>query len=82
MRPVDRAQSAFCAASNGVRGGGLKGDFFFAGNELQMLRDKVGRNAVKIEPLAPTEDGRQNFLRLGRGENEFHMRRRFFERFQ
>ncbi len=60
----------------------LQRDFFLVGNELQMLRNQISGNAVKIEALAATQNGRQNLLRLGRGENKFHMRRRFFERLQ
>ena len=56
--------------------------FSFAGDELQMLRDQVRRDAVEIEALTAAQDRRQNFLRLGRGENEFHVRRRLLERFE
>ena len=37
---------------------------------------------MEIEPLAATQDGWQNFLRLGRRENKFHMLGRFLQRFQ
>ena len=37
---------------------------------------------MKIETLAATQDRRQNFLRLGRGEYELYVRRRFFECFE
>ena len=47
-----------------------------------MLRDQVRRNAVQIETLAAAENRRQHLLRLGRGEDEFHVRRRLLERLQ
>ena len=37
---------------------------------------------MQIEALATTQDCRQNFLRLRRRENEFHVRRRFLQRFE
>ena len=60
----------------------LQRDLFFPSDELQMLRDQVCRDAVEIESLAAAQDGWQNFLRLSRRENKFHMLGRFFQRFQ
>jgi hypothetical protein len=37
---------------------------------------------MQIETLTATQDCRQNFLRLGRRENKFHMCRRLLERFK
>ncbi len=37
---------------------------------------------MEIETLAAAQDGRQHLLRLGRGEDEFYVLGRFFERFE
>ncbi len=37
---------------------------------------------MKIETLAAADDRRQNFLGLGRRENEFYVRRRFLQRLE
>ena len=42
----------------------------------------IGGDTRKVEPLAAREDGDRNLLRLGRREDELHMRRRLFERFE
>src|SRR6185503_11476349 len=41
-----------------------------------------GRDAAEVEALAAGENCRQDFLRVGRGEDEFDVGRWFFERFQ
>ena len=46
-----------------------------------MLGDEVGRNSMEIEALAPAENRRQNFLRFRGRKNEFHVSRRFLQRF-
>ena len=46
----------------------------------QVLGDGFCGDRTEIEALAAREDGGQNFIRLGGGEDEFHMRRGFFER--
>ena len=56
--------------------------FSFLRDELQMFRDQVCRNAMEIEALTAAQNGRQNLLRFGRRENEFHVRRRFLERLE
>ena len=56
--------------------------FSLSGDELQMFRDQVRRDAMEIEALAAAQDCRQNLLRLGRREDELHVRRRFLERLQ
>ena len=76
------AQSAFGPAGDGVRGRGRECDFLLSGDELEMLRNQVRGDAVQVEALAAAQDCRQNFLRLGRGENEFHVRRRLFQRLE
>ena len=55
--------------------GRLERDLLLSGDELQMLRDQVRRDPVQIETLAAAQNCRQNFLRLGRGEDELHMLR-------
>src|SRR3954470_19596704 len=63
-------------------GGWIESDFFLARDELEMLRDQVRRDTMKIEALAPAQNRRQNFLGLGRRKNELHVRGRFFERLE
>ena len=60
----------------------LGGDFFLFADFLQMGGDFPRGNAAEIVSLAARENRRQDFLRLGRGQDKFHMARRFFERFQ
>ena len=76
------AQPAFRAAGNRVSRCRLERDLLLAGNELQMIRDQVGRNAMKIEALAAAENRGQDLLRFSRRENKFHVRRRFLERLE
>ena len=76
------AQSAIRAARDRMRRRRLERDLLFSGDELQMLRDQVRRDAVQIETLAAAQDRRQDLLRLGRREDEFHVRRRLFERLE
>src|SRR6478609_12112887 len=47
-----------------------------------MLRDQIRRDAMQIESLATAKDGGQNFLWLGRSEDEFHMLGRLLQRLQ
>ena len=46
-------QTAFRAARDSMRSRGFQCDFFFSGDELEMLRDEVSWDSVKIETLAP-----------------------------
>ena len=39
-------------------------------------------NPAQIKALAAAEDGRQDLVRLGRREEEFHMWRRLFQRLE
>src|SRR4029077_19361945 len=73
------AQTAFGSTCNRMRGSGLKRNFLLSSDELQMFRDQVCRNAGQIKQLATTQNRRENFLRLGGREDEFHMLGRFFE---
>ena len=49
---------------------------------LQAANDVVGADAPEVEPLAAGDDGRQEFLRVGRGEDETGVRGRLFQRLQ
>ncbi len=51
----------------------LQRDLFFFGNKLQVLRDEIRRDTVKIEPLTAAQNSWQNFLWLSGRENKFHM---------
>ncbi len=46
------------------------------------LGDRLGGDGAEVEALAAGEDGGQDLVRLGGGEDEFHVRRRFFERLE
>ena len=50
--------SPFGAARDRMRGRRCQRDFLFFSNELQMLRDQIAGNAMEIEALATTENGR------------------------
>src|SRR5438046_1313400 len=75
-------EASFRSARDRVRRRGLKRDLFFSGDQLQVLRDQVCRNAMEVEPLTAAENGGQNLLRFGRRENKFHMLGRLFQRLQ
>ena len=57
-------------------------DIFFCSDFEEMLFDQRNGNAFEIEALAPAENGGGDFFDVGRGENEFHVRRRFLERLE
>ena len=48
----------------------------------EMFDDERSGDTTQIKALAAGENCRQNFLRVGGGEHELHMRRRFFERLE
>ncbi len=75
------AQAAIGALGNRVGRSRLERHLFVRRDVLQVIGDQVRGNAMEIEALAAAENGRQNFLRLGRGEDELHVRRRLLERF-
>src|SRR5438552_1284996 len=64
-------EASFRSARDRVRRRGLKRDLFFSGDQLQVLRDQVCRNAMEVEPLTAAENGGQNLLRFGRREINF-----------
>src|SRR5437660_4023319 len=76
------AQAALCAACDRVCGRSLQRDLLFLRDELQVLRDQNCRDTMQIESLATAKDGWQNFLRLSRSKNKFHMVWRLFQRLQ
>ena len=51
----------------------------FLGNGRQMGLDLGGSNPSEVEALAPTDHGRRNPVRLGRGQHEIHVGRRFLQ---
>ena len=76
------AHSAVRAARDGVERRFINGHALLARDHPQMIHHQLDGNAAQIEPLAARENGRQNLLRLRRGEHELHMRRRLFERLE
>ena len=73
------AQPAIRASGEGFGGGIIELDLFAFRDVEQMFLDEPGRNPAEIETLATAGDGRRDFLRLGRREDEFHMRRRLLQ---
>ena len=57
-------------------------DAFGLGDIGEMLGELLGRDAAQVEPLAARQDGDRHLVHFGRGEQEFHMRRRLLERLQ
>src|SRR4030095_17260653 len=51
------AQPPLGSARNRMRTRGLKRNFFLSGNELQMFRDEVCRDAVEIKPRTAAQHG-------------------------
>ena len=47
-----------------------------------MRFEQFDRDAAQIETLGPAEHGHRQFLDLGRGEQELHMRRGFLQRLE
>ena len=47
-----------------------------------MLDDECRWNSAKVKPLASTQNRGQNLLRIGRREEELHMRRGLFQRLE
>ena len=76
------AHAAFRAAGDGFEGAFLDVDVFEFGDVREVFRDERGRDSPQIEALAARKDGREHLFRLGGGEHELHMRRRFLEGFQ
>ena len=48
----------------------------------EVVGQGFGREALQVETLAARQDGDGDLADLGRREDEFHMRRRFFQRLQ
>lgn len=70
------AVRSFC---DGPGGGVVKFNSFFLRDVLQVCRDDVGGNRAEIEALTTRDDGRENLVGLGGGEDELYVLRRFFK---
>jgi len=70
---------ALSPARNRVERGRRNLDFLQIGDVREVLGNQRRRNPPQVEPLTARQDGGQHLLRVGRGEHELHMRRRFFE---
>ena len=57
-------------------------DAFFLGHVLQVSHGILHVDAVEVINLASAQDGRQNLMLLGGGQNEDGMMRRLLQRFQ
>jgi hypothetical protein len=57
-------------------------DRFVVGDGPQAADHGVGADAAEVEALAPGDDGRQQLFRIGRGEDEPGVDRRFFQRLE
>ena len=76
------AHAAVRAARDGVERGFVNLHLFQFRDVREVFGDERGRNPAQVKPLAARENRRQDLLRVGRGEHEFHVRRRLFQRFQ
>ena len=81
-RGLGVAHAAVRTARDGLEGGVIDLHLFFFGDLLEVADDERGGDAAEIEALAAGENGGQNLLRIGGGEEEFHMRGRFLEGLQ
>ena len=76
------AHGAVRAAGDGVERRLVNFHLFLFRNVREVFDDERGGNPAQVKSLAARKDGRQNLLRVGRGEHEFHVRRRLFERLE
>ncbi len=76
------AHPAVRPARNSVKCRFIHGNFFFFCDVAKVVDDERRRNASQIEALAARKNGRQHLFGIGRGEHEFHVRRRLFERLE
>lgn len=76
------AHAAIGTFGDGPGGGGIEGDVFESGDVLEVGGDGFRGDRAEVEALAAGEDGGEDLVRLGGGEDEFHMRRWFFERLE
>ena len=76
------AHAAICASCDGPSSGFFDGYFFLGGDIKKLLSDDVGRDGPQIEPLAAGNDGGEDFVGLGGGEDEFHVSRGLFQGLQ
>ena len=82
-------QQRLCVAHAAVGGTGdgvncAFGNLHFFGNRdfVQTVGNHFGGDALQVKTLAPGDNGRQHHMDFCGGENEFDVRRRFFNRFQ
>ncbi len=76
------AQPPLGPAGKRLGGGLVELDLLAFRDVEKVLLDEIRRDAAEIETLATAGDGRGNLLRLGRREDELHMRGRLLERFE
>ena len=60
----------------------LEYDLLLLQHILQVARNQCGRQLFQVELQTTRQHGDRNFLRVGGGKDEFHMRGRFFQRLQ
>ena len=76
------AHAARCGVGQQVQGVRLVFGVFGLQDVGEVLADLPLAHVFQVELQAAREDGRGQFLRVGGGEDEFDVRRRFFQRFQ
>ena len=54
-------------------------DSFLSTDGHEVLCNDVSRNRAKVKALTTRDNGREDFMRLRGGKDEFYMRRRFFQ---
>lgn len=76
------AGGAFCCLSDQREGIVFGGNLFRLDHMRKVGREQFSGNAAQVETLATGKDGDGNLVHLGRGEQEFYMRGRLFERLE
>ncbi|CAB3871780.1 hypothetical protein LMG1864_02808 [Achromobacter ruhlandii] len=65
-----------------AQGRHFEADLLLAQHRLQVAHDGVGRHLLQIELQAARQHRDRDLLRVGRGEDEFDVRRRLFQRLE
>ncbi len=76
------ANRSLCRVSNDVQRLGFRLDAFLFADRRKMRFEQFGRDAPQIEPLRAAEHCHRKLFDLRGGEQELHMRGRFFQRLE
>ncbi len=73
------AQTAICFAGDQIHGFRVDVDLLLLAERFQAVHDRLDGDAFEIIALAAGNDGGDHLVRLGGGEDEEHIFRRFFQ---